>query len=999
MKKLLISISIAFLLSYGLGGRNAFAQKVDKYKAEGIAVRYFEKHTHTKVNKVVIYEQSNELYTFNFNDNGFVMMAADKRIKPVIGYSPTSVYKTIPNSNVESHVKKIRNRIDTVVKHNYKASVEITAEWNEVETTTPTSVAPLLTSTWNQSPYYNRDCPGLNGDTSVTGCVATAMAQIMYFWKYPNSGRGSYSYLCSPYGTLAANFGATTYSWAAMPNAVKGYGSACNAVALLMNQIGIAVAMQYSPSGSGAYVIPSQTPPGMPCAQTVYVNNFGYDSKINGVSEASYSTAGWDSVLNYDLDHKQPIEYFGFGSDGGHTWVLDGVSKSGLYHMNWGWGGLDNGFFALNDLNPDGIPLGSGDGAVIHIKPGIPPAHCVLPTNLSAASVNNTTETLSWVGDSATSYIVQYQQKGLSAWTQTAPIIGNSVTLPNLYYGTSYNWDIEKYCLNGGYTGFSYPSVSFTTSGTPECIPPAVNSIFTTSNSAPISWNAIIGAKGYALQYQQSGANTWTKIYVTTNSYNITNLPSSATFNFNVRSVCGVGDTSAINTGQTFFATYPPCAVPVGLNVDSTGGGSLDIAGACAKVYCKPVVGATKYNWNFSGVGSPTGTGYVSHTWSSATNVFYISPSPQEVGLCQDNFAVNVSVGCANNGNSISNTIYVTPNTDSVYCQTPSNITVTNLTGTSGNINWKEVSKVSEYWINYNDLNNGTNTLYTSTTPTLPLITTPSSNYNFVIFAFGTTNGMSNPSPIISFTTPAAQAVCSSPSNVVISSITATSVLVAFTGSGSDSVYKIKYKPTVSTVWDSVTTTNTSYQLNNLLSYTPYQTEVQKVCSWNNNSPFTPISTFVTLQIPPVYCTVKGNSTYNYISGITIGSLSNITTNDNGYGDYSSLSTILVPGKIYPITLTATNLLNTDYDEYWSIFIYYNGSWVKLYKGNSTVAIKGSIKIPATYLAGSYRLRIVKHAVITQKAYINNPCQIGTYSDVQDYTVIIGSSVSKLSVR
>src|SRR5665213_3647716 len=163
------------------------------------------------------------------------------------------------------------------------------------------------------------------------------MAQIMRFWKYPTTGTGSSSYcdcgspnFTSNYGTLNANYGATTYNWNNMPLNVT---SANTDVATFNYQCGVSVEMDYSPSGSGAQVIDYGG--GYPCAQISYVNYFGYDpSTIQGHDKSSYSDTQWIALLKGDLDIGRPIQYVGADpSAGGHTWVCDGYDANDNFHM------------------------------------------------------------------------------------------------------------------------------------------------------------------------------------------------------------------------------------------------------------------------------------------------------------------------------------------------------------------------------------------------------------------------------------------------------------------------------------------------------------------------------------------------------------------------------------------------------------------------------------------------------------------------------------------
>ena len=192
-------------------------------------------------------------YIINSGSDGFVIVAGDDNVSPILGYSDEGTFDPdkIPY-NVAKWLEGYKNEIRYAIEQNVEADNEIIDEWKNLKCakniTTSVSVSPLIKTKWSQSPYYNALCPG----GSVTGCVATAMAQIMKYWSYPATGSGFHSYKHQSYGTLSANFGSTSYQWSSMPNSVT---SKNNAVATLMYHAGVSVDMDYSPEGSSAYEI------------------------------------------------------------------------------------------------------------------------------------------------------------------------------------------------------------------------------------------------------------------------------------------------------------------------------------------------------------------------------------------------------------------------------------------------------------------------------------------------------------------------------------------------------------------------------------------------------------------------------------------------------------------------------------------------------------------------------------------------------------------------
>ncbi len=317
-------------------------------------------------------------YVFNVNQNeGFVIIAADNEVMPVLGYSNRGNY---PAGNVPQALQKLlekyKQEILYVVSNDLQADDEIKASWENLEygyqqdkVMDVKAVGPLMSTTWNQSPYENEMCPADPagpGGHCVTGCPATAMAQIMKYWNYPTTGTGFHSYN-STYGTLSADFSNTTYNWSAMPNHLY---SSNNPVAQIMAHCGVAVEMNYGPGGSYGWVITNDDQGYHPvCSESAYKAYFGYAASMHGSVRASHTDAAWKQMLVTDLDAGRPIQYAGFGPGGGHTWVCDGYNAD-YFHMNWGWGGAGDGFFTLNALNPGSNSFNNNQQALFGIQPG-----------------------------------------------------------------------------------------------------------------------------------------------------------------------------------------------------------------------------------------------------------------------------------------------------------------------------------------------------------------------------------------------------------------------------------------------------------------------------------------------------------------------------------------------------------------------------------------------------------------------------------------------------
>jgi len=325
MKKInLLVIALLF-------GALSYANPVDVNTAQKVAGNFYASN-HSAINPTlsVAYTEKDAsgipvYYVFNVNStNGFIIVTADDAARPIIAYSDEGSF-VIPtsNNNVSYWLGLYKKQVIAIRTHNIAATSGITDEWTSytantkraTHNATPIVVNPLVKSTWDQPSPYNAMCPG----GSVTGCVATAMAQIMKYWSYPSVGIGSTCYYdeepnySENYGELCATFDTSHYVWSAMPSSV---GRANNEVAKLMYDCGVSVNMDYTPTGSGAEVIGYA-----PSAYSSYTTYFGYDAST--INEAIYNTSqasSFISLLQNELNNRRPVQFQGTDpSEGGHS--------------------------------------------------------------------------------------------------------------------------------------------------------------------------------------------------------------------------------------------------------------------------------------------------------------------------------------------------------------------------------------------------------------------------------------------------------------------------------------------------------------------------------------------------------------------------------------------------------------------------------------------------------------------------------------------------------
>ena len=389
---------LAFLVSLLFISLGVEANPVDREIAQRVATTFLHNNG---VRSVELTEVSSvagfsDVYVFT-TESSFVLVAADDCVQPILGYSLSGRfdYENMPD-NKRAWIQGYSDEIRRASENQLRASTEVRQLWQDLAEGNPdtgraiTAVAPLLQTQWNQTYPYNMLCPG----GSVTGCVATAMAQIMKYWNYPSHGIGSHSYTHSDYGVLSADFQSTYYDWNNMTNTYNGSSTSTQktAVATLMYHCGVSVDMNYSPSASSA---------GSAIVAEALKNYFNYSTETAYYERASYSDNVWINMLKADLNLSRPVFYRGTGSGGGHAFVFDGYNSSNYFHVNWGWGGSCDEYYTINNLNPGPGGTGSGaygiyndgQGAVL----GIRPAECSAnaPADLTY-SQNGRNVTLSW---------------------------------------------------------------------------------------------------------------------------------------------------------------------------------------------------------------------------------------------------------------------------------------------------------------------------------------------------------------------------------------------------------------------------------------------------------------------------------------------------------------------------------------------------------------------------------------------------------------------------
>ena len=369
--RITITMLLLWILSSVIPLGTAFASPITIQQAQQNAMDFLKKKGKTVAKSALTDVSSKDATTKNYyvfnvgNNEGFVIASADDQVPAILGYANkgTVLLEAMP-ANLKAWLDSYDKQIRSIQEQGLTGNAPITS--------THAAISPLMTTTWDQDDPYNQSCPDFfSYGKSVTGCVATAMAQVMYYHRNRSVNQIAATipaYTCQTQWN--SDDGAQQISVAAVPagsvidwnNMLTNYtGSETatqkKAVADLMFYCGASVSMNYANSsngGSGAY---SED---VPVALKTY---FGYSDNTQLVSRDDYTNDSWDNLIYNELSNHRPVFYSGVtSSGGGHAFVCDGYDSDGYYHINWGWGGYCDTYFLLSDLTPQDQGTGGSSG-------------------------------------------------------------------------------------------------------------------------------------------------------------------------------------------------------------------------------------------------------------------------------------------------------------------------------------------------------------------------------------------------------------------------------------------------------------------------------------------------------------------------------------------------------------------------------------------------------------------------------------------------------------
>ncbi|MCB5247307.1 MAG: C10 family peptidase, partial [Candidatus Cloacimonetes bacterium] len=422
MKKLFLMTFALLVNAMIFGGINAdLAKQIGEKLLSEIAAD--QQLVIDRITGTIEHNESNIIYIMSLAPHGWLIVSGEQKAYPVLAYSLEGDFE-YPNVNPAAldWVEYVADQIRYAVDHEIEVDESIMQEWehylaedflprvSDKSTVISTKidrvwdegqhvsiseglvpnigdgtrdVDPLLETTWGQGTYYNAQCPSDTqgpGGHALVGCVATAMAQVMKYWRCPQWGIGSHSYIHPVYGIISANFSNGTYYYNGMPNSINSHDTD---VAKISFHAGVSVEMDYGPSGSGAY--PSDVP-------SALESIFRYSTTAQDVQRSSYTESGWNQLIRNEMNAGRPVIYSGWDPPDGHTFVVDGLQGTTSFHVNWGWNGSQNGYFQLSALNAGGYSWNSYQRATIGISPTFPSE----PTGEHAEAISSSAIDITW---------------------------------------------------------------------------------------------------------------------------------------------------------------------------------------------------------------------------------------------------------------------------------------------------------------------------------------------------------------------------------------------------------------------------------------------------------------------------------------------------------------------------------------------------------------------------------------------------------------------------
>jgi hypothetical protein len=348
-----------------------FATPVDIEQARIVAANLYPQKTLATCEQLY-----DHLYLSTFENGGFILSSADNGFPAILAYSENAPLDQ-DNPAFDDFCKQYNKEINAL----RSGERIVHSDWNKAKTGNlnkpiiTSEVQPLISSTWDQSPYYNAKFPYFvlpthENEKAYVGCVAVVMGQLMNYYEHPQKGYGKrWYYSESTDSLLSAWYDTTDYDYENMPDSLctrsgslTAYADQVKDVSLFLYQCAVSVEMELQPDGSSS---------SYDDMMYALISHFDFGTAMFQKEKADTTDEGWKNMIKQELDAGRPLPYRGQGT-GGHAFLLDGyqTTTSTYFHFNWGWGGAYDGWFLLSALNPEeGYEYTDNQAGVFNIWP------------------------------------------------------------------------------------------------------------------------------------------------------------------------------------------------------------------------------------------------------------------------------------------------------------------------------------------------------------------------------------------------------------------------------------------------------------------------------------------------------------------------------------------------------------------------------------------------------------------------------------------------------
>ena len=551
-------VRAAMTLVFAAVWMNVWADEVTEKQAQEEAQQFVSSHNNRKSTPTVKSAgQVSGLYLFNVSGNGgFVIVSNDDQTMPILGFGESG--NIDPDDLPDNMRAWLQNYADQIawLQSNGKDAKDTNNRSRAPRRTAKTAIGPLVETRWDQGSPYNDLCPTIDGEHAVTGCVATTVAQIMYYHYAHNNFSAESTDI--PSYTISvekknhtivsldvSGLGATTFDWSYMTT-TYGKGSATdakNAVAKLMLYCGTALKMEYGLSangGSGAY---SED---IPYALKTF---FGYDGGIQHCYRNNYSYTAWMDLIYSELVANRPVALGGQSTGGGHSFICDGYKydNADYFHINWGWGGSCDGYFQLSVLQPweqgiggsstlDGFSF--GQDAVIGIQPPVDgnADYCLsleglrLSPNVTSKTITRANGTDDFTGISLY-YLVYNYNYGSNAYDVTVQLVDGSGKVKHTFGGQENKTRAWNQTISGTLNNCIIP-------GSLDGGTYYIKVMSRPHNETPVAWQECFDGDAYKLTATISGNDLTINVPIPANV-----IPTSVTFAVSNEFYAGVEQT------------------------------------------------------------------------------------------------------------------------------------------------------------------------------------------------------------------------------------------------------------------------------------------------------------------------------------------------------------------------------------------------------------------------------------------------------------------------